>query len=232
MNHLISAFASLPSSNLYAKENLARLQGGEVIWAKVQTQGRGRLGRKWSGAEGALCFSLVLKSFPDPELLPLLTGVALAWTSEEYGLSPLIKWPNDLILNSKKAAGILVEGVSEASSSSYIVGVGVNLNQKQFPDLPNATSFLLEGKKSIDPSSFLNLFLAHFDQAIEEKERSLTYLRSHDFLLNQPITLNYYGEGIQGKEIGIDGEGKLLLEKDDGSIQTISSGEASLLRKR
>ena len=233
MEHDIRAFASLPSTNLYAKQNLPQLKDGEVIWAKEQTQGRGRLGRKWDGEEGALCFSLVLKSFPTPELLPLLTGVALAWSSEGYGLSPLLKWPNDLILGSKKAAGILVEGVYEAPCRAYVVGVGVNLSQKAFPTtLPNATSFYLQGKGSIDPSSFLESFLAQFDRAMEEQSSALAYLRSHDFLLDQEITLDYYGEGIHGKEVGIDGQGKLLLQKDDGSIQTISSGEASLLRKR
>lgn len=232
MKHEIRYFQILPSTNLYIEENLRSLNHGDVVVASKQTNGRGRLGREWESSSGALTFSMLYKDGEiDPCLLPLLSSVAVAKTMESLGLSPLLKWPNDVMLLDKKCCGILVQGVSQGEKNTYIIGIGVNLNQKSFPDsLPNATSLFVTLGKSVDKQSFLNAFLENFDSL--STEEALGFLKDHDYLLGKKIDLSYYGEGLSGLAKGIDSKGNLLLENEQGDILTISSGEATLHREK
>lgn len=233
MGHNIRYFQTLPSTNLFIEENLSSLKDGDVVVAKHQSQGRGRLGRSWEASSGALTFSSLCKEAPEvsPCLLPLLSGVAIAKTIEAFGLCPSLKWPNDVMLGEKKCCGILVQGVSKGKENAYIVGIGVNLNQTQFPsELPNATSMMLVKGSKVDMQSFLLTFLDNFDSLT--KQEAFLYFQSHDFLLGKKIDLSYYGEGISGRSKGIDEYGNLLLEKDTGETITISSGEATLHREK
>ena len=223
---------SVDSTNLYLKTH-PYLPDKQVIATLDQTAGRGRLGRGWDCPKGGLAFSILEKDPPaKPSLLPLLSGVALSKTMEKRGYLPSIKWPNDVYLSGKKAAGILVEGLSEGPKTLYIVGIGVNLNQDAFPSLPGATSLFLEKKEAVEPEPFLEEFLSAYEETLLDPSSSLAYLREHDFLKGKRITLNYYGEGIQGKSLGIDEDGELLLLAPNGDVKKISSGEASLLRMK
>lgn len=223
---------SVDSTNLYLKSH-ADLPSKQVVATLHQTHGRGRLGRGWDCQEGGLAFSILEKELPfAPSLLPLLSGVALSKTLEKLGFSPLLKWPNDLMLNGKKEAGILVEGISQSQKTHYIVGLGVNLSQKEFPSLPGATSLFLEKGEELDPHLFLEEFLLSYRETLLDAPSALAYFQTHDFLKGKDISLNYYGEGLKGKSLGINEEGELLLLDDSNAIKKVSSGEASLLRTR
>ena len=111
---------------------------GAVVTAETQTRGRGRLGRAWHSPPGAaLYFSTVLRpALPPMKAVPLTlaAGVALAETAARFDVAPSLKWPNDLLLDGKKAAGILTESAVQGGRLEHvIVGIGVNLNVEQFP---------------------------------------------------------------------------------------------------
>ena len=111
---------------------------GAVVVAETQTRGRGRQGRVWHSPPGAaLFFSVVLRPPLPPMKVPPLTlaaGVALAETAARFEVMPSLKWPNDLLVDGRKAAGILTESACQGGRLEHvIVGIGVNLNVDQFP---------------------------------------------------------------------------------------------------
>jgi BirA family biotin operon repressor/biotin-[acetyl-CoA-carboxylase] ligase len=111
---------------------------GAVVVADVQEAGRGRLGRAWHAAPGeSLCLSVVLRPPLAPSQLPPLTlvaGVALAEAVAALGVVPALKWPNDLFVGGKKAAGILAESACQGQRVEHVVvGIGVNVNVSTFP---------------------------------------------------------------------------------------------------
>ena len=150
------------STNLYAKENLDSLEDKTVIIAKTQTCGRGRFDRKWIDlGEGNLFMTIVLKpSNSFDEVYSNLTqylSVTLALVLEEYGLSPKIKWPNDVMVNGGKISGILSETVMQGNKfKGLVLGIGVNLNAdkndlKQIKErIPN-TPIVLHGASTVIP---------------------------------------------------------------------------------
>ena len=131
------ALEEIDSTNNYAKVNIDNFADRTIIHAKRQTSGRGRLTRSWVDlGEGNLFMSIVLKpSDTFNEIYPNITqylSVALCKVLESYGLTPQIKWPNDVLINGKKIAGILSESVMQGGKfKGLVVGIGVNLNAKQ-----------------------------------------------------------------------------------------------------
>ena len=131
---------------------------GTVIIAEQQTAGKGRLGRVWQANPNEnLTFSIILRPTANPEqvnLLPLYVAVAVAQAIERTtSLKVECKWPNDLLVNNRKVAGILLEGSVKDNTLEYVVvGIGVNVNQVAFAhDLEGkATSLRLEGGKEVD----------------------------------------------------------------------------------
>jgi BirA family biotin operon repressor/biotin-[acetyl-CoA-carboxylase] ligase len=135
--HSVLVFERLDSTNSKAKQ--IALQGaveGTVVVAETQTEGRGRLGRRWISPHGAgLYFSIVLRPRTAPTRLPLLTltaGVAVAAALGSMGVRPGLKWPNDILLADKKVGGILTEGVfNRQKHEAIILGIGLNVNTPQ-----------------------------------------------------------------------------------------------------
>lgn len=226
-------FLTLPSTSDYIKENYLSLPSKTVVATQNQTGGHGRLGRSWNAGEGAVTFSLLLKGEEYASsllLLPFAMGEAVALALQKRGAKPMLKWPNDVYLDGKKAAGILLEGLYEGNEFlGLVIGVGVNLNQKEFPpELDNATSLYLSSGKANEAGALVKDILEELEPKLSHPEASLDYFTSHDFLFGKQIFLTYYGENLQGTAKGIDKQGRLLLEENNGAIRTVSSGEASL----
>jgi BirA family transcriptional regulator, biotin operon repressor / biotin---[acetyl-CoA-carboxylase] ligase len=134
---------------------------GAVVVADTQTAGRGRQGRQWHAAAGeSLCFSLVLRpTLPVRDLPPitLAVGIAVAETITRFAATPTLKWPNDVLIDGKKVAGILTETSSQGERADHvIVGIGVNLNVSAFPaELASiATSLHSHRKRPVDRMHF------------------------------------------------------------------------------
>ena len=226
------------STMILAKEilgderNTSAVVPGSVIAAGFQTGGKGRFpGRKWEAAAGKnLTFTLIIdKDYPGVKEFPLSlsAGLGLAmYLEKEHHLSPKIKWPNDILLNSRKLSGILVE----SAGGFYLLGIGLNVNQIEFNGelAERATSLGLETGLEFNPQNELPLLLGGIHQVLGSKDKRKSiedrlYSRGSEVL---------FVPGDPGKEKpfkgvirGIDNGGFLLLEKSDGSLFTAASGE-------
>lgn len=136
------------STNSYLKAHSGGLSDGDVVTARLQTAGRGRLGHEWAANEGMLPLSILLKKPPELENITARVGLAVCEALEEIcGISAFIKWPNDIIIGSRKVCGILCESAAFGDNFCVIVGIGVNVSQTaeffENAKLPNAASILM-----------------------------------------------------------------------------------------
>ena len=226
------------STNLYAKENLDRLEDKTVIIAKAQTCGRGRFDRKWIDlGEGNLFMTIVLKpSNSFEEVYSNLTqylSVTLALVLEEYGLSPKIKWPNDVMVNSGKISGILSETVMQGSKfKGLVLGIGVNLNAdkkglKQIKErVATALNIELE-REYIDKNLFTEKLLHEFFKNYEEFLKQgfvmiKKYYTEKCSFLGREISVQVFNKKKTGIAKEINNFGELILEnKNEEFILTM-----------
>lgn len=217
---------------------------GTVVLADAQTSGKGRLGRVWLSPPGVNIYASVILR---PPLLPVeasqltfISAVAVARTIEKLSsLEPAIKWPNDILVNGNKIAGLLNEMSAETERINFVImGIGVNLNMtaEQFPEdlrYP-ATSMLIAGGICVDRSRFVrrlieemdelyNTFLVQGDVPVREE-----WLRRSQ-MQGRMVKVSSAESVICGMVTGIDHIGGLLLKLDDGREERILSGDVSLL---
>ncbi|WIM05151.1 MAG: biotin--[acetyl-CoA-carboxylase] ligase [Candidatus Nitricoxidivorans perseverans] len=198
---------------------------GTVIVAGCQTAGRGRRGRLWFSAPGdSLTFSLLWRLSGSPAGLPLAVGVAL---SETFG-GALLKWPNDLLLDGRKLGGVLVE----LSGNAAVIGIGINLRLPDgLPDDIRATAAALGGDASRD-DLLTRLLVALYAALAEFGEGGFARLRARwlarcAHLGAMVRILSDAGPPLDGRCVGVDDDGALLLETADG-VRRILSGDVSL----
>ncbi len=218
---------------------------GAVVVADSQTEGRGRLRRRWVSPPGMnLYISIVLRpEIPthSASLLTLITSIALSETIEKYGVDSRIKWPNDLLINGRKFAGILNEMQPRGEAVDFIVmGVGVNLNmsrriiQEVMGEIgETATSILEVTGKTVDRAQFAAGFLMALENwyFIFKKEGSgyiLNEWKNRWGELNKRIRVRLNGKVMEGTAFDVDDAGHLLLRKDDGSVERIIAGDVIL----
>lgn len=226
------------SSNAEMQRRLAAgLQSDTVLIVTRQTQGRGRNGRTWASPEGALTFSVLLPAPRNQRLVAcagLIAALALCDTiSVTHRLRATIKWPNDILIGGQKVAGILSEYVAE--KNRLIVGVGVNLNCTKavlptdltFP----ATTLRDESGKSVVVSDFLQIFLSQFRSQMQTMDvmgfaSARAVIESRLAYVGELITFALSErENVQGKLVGIDEFGQLLVEMDNGTRRAFVSGD-------
>lgn len=226
------------STNSYAKANIETLSDKTVILAHRQTAGRGRLNRSWIDlGHDNLFMTLVLKpSETFNEIYPNLTqylSVCLAKVLETYGVEPKIKWPNDVIVNGGKIAGILSETVMQGNVFKGIaLGTGVNLNaSKQAAEAVEgrvATALNLEINKPVEKQEFLNKLLDVFFENYEKfLEEGFTFIKNdyikRNCFLNKKLKVQVFNRTEEGtaKEINDKGELVLLNNKNEEVVLTI-----------
>jgi biotin-[acetyl-CoA-carboxylase] ligase BirA-like protein len=191
---------------------------GTVVVARRQTHGRGRQGRQWHSVEGeSLTFSLALR--PDGERqhwsrLGLAAGLGLCEALEAMGYTPRIKWPNDLLIGAQKLAGILVEVIDDAA----VVGIGLNLNQMEFPGEIDAVSLRLADGREWRPEEALDRVLPALQKRCEEVggdlEPMLDAIRRRCALTGMTVRLKSSGKSLSGRVLGLGPGGELRLEVD------------------
>ena len=205
---------------------------GTVIAAGEQSAGRGRVGgRDWQSAAGeGLLFTLVCrKKTVDAPVSSLPIRLALAVSKmlkRHYGLTPRIKWPNDVLSNGKKICGILCESTPE-----YVYcGVGMNIRQVSFPDnlRTPATSLYLESGDVVNPTDLLPLFLDELYALLSVVQLPMM-VRSWLYRLDEEISL-VEGDPVNGKRVsgivtGVGESGELRLLQKSGKIRSLYSGE-------
>jgi len=235
------------STNTRAKELAAQgAPEGTLIIAEKQTKGRGRRGRNWfSPSGGGIYFSLILRPAISPGETPritLMTAVVLAETLiSMMKLKLRIKWPNDILVNGKKLAGILTEISTEMDAVNYIVvGLGMNVNTR-FENFPSeikksATSILIEAGNRVPRIKFIQNYLKLY-------EKYYNMFKKNDFepimkrwkeladIIGKQIRVDVIGKTHIGKVIDVDNDGVLILKDDQGRLQRIFSGDVTLARQ-
>ncbi len=213
---------------------------GSVIAALRQTAGRGRRGRSWFSAPGdSLTFSLLWRLPPDTPWsgLSLAVGVALARALDDMGIAGVsLKWPNDLLLNERKLAGVLIELVPGARPAAAVIGIGLNLRRPRgLPDdLCRTAAALTDADIALSPTgkllaqllTALHAVLSDFAVSGFSPFREEWQSR-HAFNDRAVHLLSDYAEPLEGVCRGVDPDGALLLETGEGR-QRIISGEVSL----
>jgi BirA family biotin operon repressor/biotin-[acetyl-CoA-carboxylase] ligase len=197
---------------------------GTLVTAAEQTAGRGRQGRTWTAPAGrALLCSVVVRD--PPRLLPLLVGVAVADTVNQVsGRDALVKWPNDVLVEGRKVAGILVEGRPQERWAVVGVGLNVALRQPDFPpELRDRAATLGLEPSDIEPT-LTRLLRALERWLAASADGVLTAVRDRDALRGQRIA---WADGV-GCADGIDDEGRLVVVTDTGR-QTLDAGEVHLV---
>lgn len=195
---------------------------GTLVTASAQSAGRGRQGRRWRAPPGrALLCSLVLRGAP--RLLPLAAAVATAEATRRDEAQ--IKWPNDVLLDGRKIAGILVEGRPQEGWAVCGVGVNVALRTRDLPpELHDRAGTL--GLDPADVEGVLEGLLEALERRLADPPATLLEAwRARDALAGSAVRWDE-GEGVAR---GIDGEGRLVVERSGGGRLALEAGEVHLL---
>lgn len=240
---------SCPSTNTWAIANLANLQHGDVVFTPRQTAGRGQHGRIWHSPPGVLTASFILNQIPAAQLpeISLVAGLAVIYAVEDslpdWRNVLRLKWPNDVLLDGRKLAGILCEGRVQGASGQVVVGVGLNrcadFAQVAVEKSAIAHAVSLHQVSSMVPDELLLLTrLRHYllqTASVLRLEKTSTQentglsaflpaLHSRDALRDRHITLDLGTEKVDGQAMGIDDRGWLLLRLPDGELRAFRSG--------
>ncbi len=238
----ILVYNSTSSTNDIAAEYATNKRNdGLAIFAEEQTSGRGRAGAKWiSGRSDSILCSIVLaKTECSTELLSLALAVAVAEAvGKPGGKAAKIKWPNDIILNGKKAAGILLESKTYNNHTAYILGIGINCHQKKDsfpPELqPIATSIDIEAQTICDRASLAKRLLSSIDYWLKTAERNgkavTEQWRSLSLLFGSRVTLIFNGTEFTGNCTGIDPEKGMILQLDSGGTRFFDAAHTTIAK--
>lgn len=217
---------------------------GLVVFADSQRRGRGRHGRAWaSPPRCGLYFSVLLRPPFPASRVPCLTLGAAAAVAEAArdlaGLPARIKWPNDVHVRGRKAAGILTETVSERERVVYVVvGIGINVNTppESFPEAirDEATSFAAErGGRAVDRPEFAASVLQRLDDLATAEAgwgRLLPRFEALCETVGATVAVRNGTRLVEGEAVGIDGDGSLRVRTAEGRIETIRGGEVREVR--
>lgn len=237
-------FEELDSTNNEAVRRIENYNNLSVLAARKQFAGRGQRGNRWDTEPGAnLTFSIVLK-YKSPGMTPLPTtrqfllsriaALAVCDYLGEKGVESRIKWPNDIYVRDRKICGMLIESGLDGKFVDWsVVGIGINLNQKNFPvDIINPTSLTQLTGERYDVQAELELFCACFLQRFREEEARLR--ADYERLLYRKDERHSYtdcasGTVFQGIIRGTNEDARLVVELSDGSSRTFAFKEISYI---
>jgi len=228
-------FASLDSTNTYAKRIAAASAHGTVVVADRQRRGRGRGGRQWFSPPGKnLYFSIILKKRHRSAFIPRLTAAALVAVVETArrmtGKKAVTKWPNDVFYRGRKIAGILAETSSRSGRAEYtVIGVGINVNMRR-RDFPRglrdrATSLSSMARKTLSRVRVLRAVLARFEKAaVLPKREILKKLKKYSCIIDKRIRVRTGRVERAGTVFDINGDFSLRLVEHDGTVTDVADG--------
>ncbi len=230
---------TVDSTNRYARQ---MDDPGVLIVAEEQTQGRGRLGRTWYAPSGeGLWFTLVLRPDVDPSKAAVITQIAASavWQGIHAvtGIEAAIKWPNDILIGSRKICGILTEMNAELGSiERLIVGIGINVNTQRMPeDLKDtATSLMIETGKPWSRKALLVAVLKAFEAdyakfiSTGELEDVILRCRQYSSLIGKQIRILHGSREEFAEAVDLSSSGELIIRKDSGELAPLISGEISV----
>jgi len=236
-------FTETDSTNTRAKDLAAKgAPEGTLVISEKQNKGKGRKGRSWfSPSQEGIYASLILRPSISPseaQKTTLLTAVVVAEALRTLtGLSVIIKWPNDILINGKKIAGILTEMSTEMDSIDHIVvGLGLNVNTPDFPDdiRETATSIFIETGKHFPRVRFIQEYLKWYEEYYEIFKRTgfepvIKRWKELTNMIGQRITVEMVSKKYFGEVQDIDKDGVLILKDNRGRSHRIFSGDVTLV---
>ena len=243
----IYLFGEVTSTNEILR-NLAKAGGREgiVVLAESQTAGRGRLGKSWFSPFGVNLYASVLfrpaMGPKDAPLFSFIASLALADAIRALGLPAAIKWPNDIVVERKKVAGVLAEVATSGDRLDYVIlGVGANLNVERtalleaLGEAGRAASSLRElTGKEVDRNVFAASFLSFLDEWLLVHQRQggsalLNAWRERDILTGRRVMVRQERITFEGKALGVHADGQLVVEDSNGQTRKVADGEVRLL---
>jgi BirA family biotin operon repressor/biotin-[acetyl-CoA-carboxylase] ligase len=227
---------------------LARAGAGEgtVVLAEGQTEARGRLGRGWFSPSGVNVYASALFreriQAKGAMVFSLTSSLALADAIKGLGLHPAIKWPNDVLVERKKVAGVLTECAMRGDAVDFLIlGVGVNVNVDESalhdalgPAAFAATSLSTVLGREVDRNAFAASYLNHLEAWVlryrtEGAAPVLEAWRQRDILSGRRVEVRGARERYDGRVLGIDDQGRLLVQSSDGAPRGIVNEEIRIL---
>ncbi|WP_407378548.1 biotin--[acetyl-CoA-carboxylase] ligase [Methanobrevibacter sp.] len=234
-------FKEVMSTNTVAKFLSANhAENGCVILSEKQSNAKGRLGKSWESPLGGIWLSIILKSQVDHSKLPMITlatGVAVVKALEKVGITNAeIKWPNDIMINGKKVSGILTEAITKFNTiENIIIGVGIDANfdvdilSKELQE--GTTTLDTELGHRVDENEIIRLFLEEFEKIFilfndGGFEQILKEWRKYSYSIGKIVEVREpFNKSYDGYVLGISREGALVVEKIDGTLEKVISGE-------
>lgn len=236
-------YEEIDSTNTQAKRLAEEdAPSGTLIVSDCQLKGKGRRGRVWTSPKGeAIYMTILLRPQIRPDrasMVTLVMGLSVVQAIRNVlGLETSIKWPNDVVLNRKKLVGTLTEMSAQMDYIEYmVIGTGINANMTEFSEelKDKATSLRMEMGRSVNRASLIAESMKCFEKNYEifEKNQDLSGL-IEDYQavlanLNQPVRVLEPGHEYSGIARGINEKGELLVEREDGTVTAVYSGEVSV----
>lgn len=236
-------YEEIDSTNTQAKRLAEEdAPSGTLIVSDCQLKGKGRRGRVWTSPKGeAIYMTILLRPQIRPDrasMVTLVMGLSVVQAIRNVlGLETSIKWPNDVVLNRKKLVGTLTEMSAQMDYIEYmVIGTGINANMTEFSEelKDKATSLRMEMGRSVNRASLIAESMKCFEKNYEifEKTQDLSGL-IEDYQavlanLNQPVRVLEPGHEYSGIARGINEKGELLVEREDGTVTAVYSGEVSV----
>lgn len=237
IGHTIIQLDSIDSTNNYAliefKEG--RISSGTIIQAKVQTEGKGQRGKKWSSEPYAnLILSIVadLKQWNIKNIISLnhITALAIQRFLSQYTDKVKIKWPNDIMINGKKVAGILIENQLSSQQQKSVIGIGININQTSFP-IDRATSLYLETDEIYQPKELVFELIESYRGVLNEyhtKGEECIFNSFNENLWKRREMHRFFiaDEEFEGEVVTTTMQGQLVVEVEN-ELNLFLNGEVS-----
>ncbi|MFB6120950.1 MAG: biotin--[acetyl-CoA-carboxylase] ligase [Halobacteriaceae archaeon] len=223
---------ALDSTNERARELAADGETDVVVLADRQTAGRGRLDREWASPTGGVWMSVLVRpALPAPRVpvLTLAAAVAVTEAVRELGVDAGIKWPNDVLLDGEKLAGVLTEMEGEADRVSWVVlGIGLNANVDA-ASLPEGATSLQAAVGEVDRRALVRRILDAFDDVRDDPDRALELWREYADTLGRRVRVDTPSGAIEGEAVDVTDAGALVVDTDDGR-ETVHAGDCEHLR--
>jgi BirA family biotin operon repressor/biotin-[acetyl-CoA-carboxylase] ligase len=236
-------FPTIDSTQNFAVELASKkLENGTLVISEKQTHGRGRLDRKWISPSGGIWLSLILHPEFDismSTLFPLITSLALAIAIERVlKIKPNLKWPNDVTVNGKKVAGILIDASVESGKIDYLIlGIGINFKinpdeiEKSVKHTPNyyGVTTLLKKNENVSPIKLVQRFLFELERLYQislknESELLIEQWTKRSSTIGKSIAITLPNGTLRGKALRVDDDGALVVS-NKGKIQRVVVGD-------
>ncbi len=230
-------FDEIPSTNSFLLENHKLFKEWTVVSTQEQNAGKGYAGNQWKSTNGKnLTFSILIRpDFPIQSVFYLNKMVANAVHHVIHPIVPSqIKWPNDLIIQNKKTAGILIENIVGKKLHTSVIGIGLNVNQTHFENLPKATS--LQNETGIDFDleelrlSIIATIQHEYQRLINQEFESIDfYYHNHLYKKDQVAVFEYQNQLENGIIKGTNFDGQLVIELENSGLKNFSLKEIKMM---